>query len=287
MEVAPDFIVAGHITLDKVNGEYLPGGSAYSALTAARLGRRVGLVTSFGPDLHFPIELEGVQIIAIPSPQSTVFVNVYHEGRREQQTTSIAGCLRAEVVPPNWRAVSAVHLAPMLGEVGPDFLDAFPKARMLASPQGWLRCLGPGGRVLPSSWNWADQAISRLDGMVVSSEDLAGDEETFGRWVAKIPCLVLTEGERGSHVYFGSKQWHIPAYITEKVVDPTGAGDAFAAAFLVKWSEGAGPYQAARFANIVASLVVEGKGLAGVPTLAQVEERLARSRLEEISDGGS
>lgn len=287
MGVAPDFIVAGHITLDKFNGEYLPGGSAYSALTAARLGRRVGLITSFGPDLNSPPELEEVQILAIPSPQSTVFVNVYREGRREQQSTSIAGRLHAKDMPTSWHAASAVHLAPMLGEVGPDFLDAFPKARMLASPQGWLRCLGPAGRVFPASWNWADQAISRLDGMVVSSEDLAGDEETIARWVAKIPCLVLTEGERGSHVYFDSKQWYIPAYFTEKVVDPTGAGDAFAAAFLVKWSEGASPYQAARFANIVASLVVEGKGLAGVPILAQVEERLARSRLEEIGDGGS
>jgi sugar/nucleoside kinase (ribokinase family) len=62
-------------------------------------------------------------------------------------------------------------------------------------------------------------------------------------------------------------------------VDPTGAGDVFAAAFLVRLQETEDPVQAARFANAVASFCVEGPGVAGIPTREQVEERLSISRL--------
>jgi len=49
-------------------------------------------------------------------------------------------------------------------------------------------------------------------------------------------------------------------------VDPTGAGDVFATAFLVRWLADRDPVAAAGFANVVASISVEAPGATGVPT---------------------
>jgi sugar/nucleoside kinase (ribokinase family) len=58
-------------------------------------------------------------------------------------------------------------------------------------------------------------------------------------------------------------------------VDPTGAGDVFATAFLIRLAETGDPGQAARFANVTASFSVEGWGMAAIPTRLQVEDYLS------------
>jgi len=58
-------------------------------------------------------------------------------------------------------------------------------------------------------------------------------------------------------------------------VDPTGAGDIFAAAFFIRYRESADVIEAARFANACAALSVRKAGLAGVPTRSAVEARQA------------
>ncbi len=73
----------------------------------------------------------------------------------------------------------------------------------------------------------------------------------------------------------------MPAYQAAEV-DPTGAGDVFAAAYLIALEECGDPFQAARFANATASLSIEGEATSAIPTRAQVEERLAQNRLIEI-----
>jgi sugar/nucleoside kinase (ribokinase family) len=57
-------------------------------------------------------------------------------------------------------------------------------------------------------------------------------------------------------------------------LDPTGAGDVFAAAFLVHLSRHGDPRQAVDFANCVASLSIQHVGIEGIPTMEMVTERL-------------
>ena len=52
----------------------------------------------------------------------------------------------------------------------------------------------------------------------------------------------------------------------QREVDPTGAGDIFAAAFFINLYETDDPWASARFANQVAALSVTRRGLASVPT---------------------
>ena len=60
-------------------------------------------------------------------------------------------------------------------------------------------------------------------------------------------------------------------------VDATGAGDVFAAAFLIRLTETGDAGQAATFANAVASFSVEGPGVSGIPERATVEGYLSSS----------
>ncbi|HKS69680.1 MAG TPA: PfkB family carbohydrate kinase, partial [Ktedonobacterales bacterium] len=63
-----------------------------------------------------------------------------------------------------------------------------------------------------------------------------------------------------------------PGYPAREM-DPTGAGDVFAAALLAALAEGRSPATAMDFANRVAALSVEGEGLAGVPTRGELAAR--------------
>jgi sugar/nucleoside kinase (ribokinase family) len=71
-----------------------------------------------------------------------------------------------------------------------------------------------------------------------------------------------------------TKLFHSPAFKSATEVDPTGAGDVFAGAFLWHLHQSGGDWKAAAdWANCVASFVVEKRGVAGVPKLAEVEKR--------------
>ena len=60
-----------------------------------------------------------------------------------------------------------------------------------------------------------------------------------------------------------------------KEVDATGAGDVFATAFLIKYSETQDLALATGFAHCAASFVVEGMGIENLASLEKIEERLA------------
>jgi sugar/nucleoside kinase (ribokinase family) len=88
--------------------------------------------------------------------------------------------------------------------------------------------------------------------------------------------LVVTLGERGCDVYRqgGTEPFHSPAFASGVEVDPTGAGDVFASAFLWHLHKSGGDWKtAADWANCVASFVVEKRGVGGVPKLTDVEKR--------------
>jgi sugar/nucleoside kinase (ribokinase family) len=65
--------------------------------------------------------------------------------------------------------------------------------------------------------------------------------------------LVLTHGKRGCTVYSRDEERYFAAP-TVKEVNPTGAGDIFATAFLVRLRQTNGnPWEAAAFANEIAA----------------------------------
>ena len=111
--------------------------------------------------------------------------------------------------------------------------------------------------------------------MIFSPEDVAEKRDKMLDLITAAPCAVVTLTQHGTLLYQGKiKGEHFLARPT-KVVDPTGAGDVFAAAFLIRLFETGDPKQACEFAIVAASLTIEKPGLEGIPTRYRVEEILS------------
>jgi ribokinase len=74
------------------------------------------------------------------------------------------------------------------------------------------------------------------------------------------PLVVITLGEEGCVVATKEQTWRVPAAPIDKAADATGAGDAFAAGFIVEYLRGKDPNSAAVAANHLASQIVSKVG---------------------------
>ncbi|MBI0584413.1 MAG: carbohydrate kinase family protein [Methanomassiliicoccus sp.] len=89
-----------------------------------------------------------------------------------------------------------------------------------------------------------------------------------------VPEIITTRGGEGAIVLTGQGSWSVPAGRPEKVVDPTGAGDAFRAGFYAGRYYGHELLESVAYGNAAASFVLEARGaLTNLPTWDMVEER--------------
>ena len=273
----PDYVVIGHATQDLLpDGRTTPGGTVtYSGLTAAMLGRRVGIVTSAAQAPQY--RSDGILVHCRPAPFTTLYENLQTPQGRKQYLRARALPLGLDDVPAGWGQARIVHLGPLTQEVDPALIQAFPKALLGITPQGWLRQWDADGLISPVAWGHAWQPLEAAAAVVLSPEDLGDDPNALAEWRAHTRLLVLTLGRRGAIVYHRGQEQRVPAYDVLEV-DPTGAGDVFAAAFLVQLDECGDPVEAARFANCAASFVVEGVGASNLATREQLEWRMAHGR---------
>ncbi len=271
-----DFIVIGHITQDLLpDGRLGLGGTvSYAATTAHRMGYRVGVVTSTGPDLDVTQVLPFAKVACHPAAATTVFENIYLDGERKQILHRRAGVLHCEQVPPTWRQAPIVHLGPLDQEIDEDMFRCFGDQVLVGvTPQGFLRRWDERGHVSFTVWNPPESVLRRINVLVLSEMDVPDPDGLVREWGHLIDIIVVTRAERGATVYHAREACDYPARATRQV-DPTGAGDVFAAAFLMRFIETGDPCHAAHFANVVASFSIEGPGVTSIPTRQQVKAYL-------------
>jgi sugar/nucleoside kinase (ribokinase family) len=273
---APEFVIIGHITKDVLpqGGFSLGGTVSYAATTAHRMGYRVGVVTSTGTDLDVAEVLPYAQIVCQQAEFTTVFENIYHDGERKQILHQRAGILECKHIPDTWRQVPIVHLGPLDQEIDEGVFRCFDEQVLIGvTPQGFLRRWDEQGRVSFAEWTPPQAILRRLNVLVLSEQDVPDPEGLVRDWGQLIEFMVVTQAERGATVYHKGTSCHYEARPARQV-DPTGAGDVFAAAFMIRLLETGDPCQAAGFANAVASFSIEGPGVSGIPQRSQVEAYL-------------
>jgi hypothetical protein len=269
-----DYLVIGHISCDLTpNGRTLGGTASYSALTARAIGLRVGIFTSWGNEI--PLNpLDGIAIINLPVDASTTFENIYTAKGRQQKLHSIAATLDQTSIPDSWKNTPVVHLGPIAQEVSPDLVGCFPRSLVGLTPQGWFRTWDESGNVRPTRWDNAAQVLPQAGAAIISTEDVGDNEEIIEEMAVMCPVVVVTEGYFGARVY-----WHgdVRRFLAPQVVevDATGAGDIFAAAFFIRYLKTQNPWEAARFANQIASHSVTRSGLASVPEKNEVKSAMS------------
>ncbi|MEA2640564.1 MAG: hypothetical protein QOF51_1958 [Chloroflexota bacterium] len=301
--IQPDYVLIGHVTRDRSRDGERPGGTVlYAAVAAARLGRRVGIVTACEPDFGLPSTLAGVAVHRVPSNRTTTFMLTHDaQGQRELRLEARARTLTADDVPLAWRNAPIIHLGPVVWEIDAEELtSAFGPSQLVATVQGWLRTVNsahrnaarsvlasldtkgvadspeslaePSGLVQPDPAALGRLPLGRFGAAVLSIEDVGGDEALIEEAAHNAPLLVVTRGASGCTLYTHDAREDVRA-CPARAVDTVGAGDVFATALFVRLAETSDAAEAARFAACAAALAVERPGWESIPDRAQVLAR--------------
>jgi adenosine kinase len=94
----------------------------------------------------------------------------------------------------------------------------------------------------------------------------------------RVDALVVTLGEQGAHIHADGRRLEIPSVPVEKVVDPTGCGDAFRAGMLHGLSQGMDWETTGRIASLMGAIKIGYQGGQNhAPSLAEIEERFQQA----------
>ena len=277
-ESVPDFVAVGHVSVDERPTGRRPGGAAlYASMTAHRLGLSVGLLTSFASDFHREIIPPGIEVVNVPAPKTTAF---RHEIRRQGRHLVLldrASELTVGDLPPGWKGAKLALLCPVANEVDTALASAFTGGAVGAAIQGWMRKVGPGGAITPVVWSDAAAVIPHLQAIFLSREDMGTFEDRILEWVQWVPIGVVTLRAAGALLFVNGERYAIRADQAQEK-DATGAGDVFAATFMIDYQREGNPWDAAAYAACAAACSVEADGIEGIPDRATLEARLARYR---------
>jgi ribokinase len=271
--------------------ERRPGGAAANfAVAAAKLGASSALLCCVGLDgegewLLRELERQGVDTsLALRAEAPTGFSVVIVDGRGERAMVAHRGAnallnRAVELLAPPLRA-DWVHAA----SVKPDVAEA---ALSAAKRLGATTSYDPGGAVARMGFERLAGALKHADVLFLNEEEAAalagsGGGRGLERVGELVRVVVLKRGARGSAAWLGGSFAEAPAFKVE-VVDTTGAGDAFDAAFALALSAGAGLQEALIFANACAGLKVSRRGAQSSPTLAEALEFLRSAGLAELA----
>ena len=299
MDETPEVVVVGAACRDLVDddprGWRLGGGASYSALALARLGLRVGALVVADEEAEASTELRllrraGVDLRFVPGARGPVFVNVETPAGRIQQSPRVSSPVDPAALPQAWRGAMAWMLAPVAAEVEPSWAEVPPpRAAVAVGWQGLLRVLHAGepvDRRAPGP----NAVVRRADLVGVGRDDVdpGTTPDDLARLLHDGATLLLTDAARGGVAYtrgqdgvsLDERPWSsIPI---DRYVDPVGAGDTFLAgvfaahvrpAITAGWD---GPDPDLRLGAACASLVLEGHGMFGVPSLEDAVRRMHR-----------
>jgi len=279
----PRLLAIGHVTWDRLQGQTVLGGSVtYATQTARKLGWEAAALTSAGPDFDPARDLPGVTTFLARGDATTRFVNNYGEGgARTQVLSSRAGDVVLSLVPEEWRNPDVLLLGGVAAEIHGRAAEAFAAEVVGANAQGWVRAFGPGGEVTPCEWQRPDENLAGVHALFLSEHDIPGALRRSRDLMSFVPMIAVTSGWRGLSLVTRDGIEQVPGFPRTEV-DPTGAGDVFAATFLMRYQETGNPSEAAVFACCAASCVVEGVAATTLGDRAEILRRVeARDRLVE------
>lgn len=268
----PEFLCIGFFCHDLHEGDYILGGTAsYASLMASQLGKRTAVMTSVGNDFKYfdLFKNNNIEVYNKPANKTTVFNNIYENGNRIQFIYNPAEKLFLNDLPKHWKQSPIVKFCLIADEVDFSLLNAFPNSLVGATIQGWLRQWDEYGKISPKKINW--ELLKPIDIIFFSDADIEDLETTLPEIIKNVKMVVMTKGAHGVSIFQQNNTFEFPSFPINEV-DPTGAGDIFATAFLLHFYQTKNIALSAAFAHAAASLVVEEIG-PKIPTKAQIEER--------------
>jgi sugar/nucleoside kinase (ribokinase family) len=273
-----DIVFIGHMCFDEVipyQGEprVAPGSAVLcGALAAARVGKKVAVVTKMAPRDEYilePLQQNGITIHVIPSAETT-YMKVTHptvdvDERQIYQLTN-AGSFSLADLPP--LAAQRVHLAGITDqEFDLDFICGLKEKgyRLSADMQSFVRQVDPvlqsiAFRDVPLKKEIVRELnMVKLDGLEAKVLTGAEDLEQSARMIVAWGCpeVIITQAEgifaqvNGQTIY--------EKFTNQSIVGRTGRGDTTFAAYLA-WRMDHNPAEALKFAATLVSIKMETPG---------------------------
>ena len=246
------------------------GGPYYAARALGMLGRRAALAVRCSREdraaLLPPLVALGLPVAWRAMAETTTF-SFHYEGERR--------LMRVEAVGDPWTVEDArgwareamgradwVHAAPLLrSDFSPATLGELARGRRVSfDGQGLVRRPEVGPLRLDADF---DPGLLRHVSILKLAEEEARvligelDEASLGE--LGVAEVVVTLGSRGSLVLAGGRLERVTARPVKGRVDPTGAGDAFAAAYLAGRAGGQSPVASARRATALVGGLLGGR----------------------------
>ncbi|MCL4290757.1 MAG: carbohydrate kinase [Thermoleophilia bacterium] len=262
--------VIGHTTRDLVGGgPSRPGGVPFHVARAlGPLGEPALVVTRCAAEdaaLLDRVRAEGVPVVWRAEAVTPVFRHVYVDGRRDTTIDALGEPWTADDargwVGEALHAADWVHAGALWrGDFPAETLAVLRRGRRLSlDGQGLVRLSRVGPVELDGDFD--PEILRSVDVLHLAEEEAAalgltldeGSLRTLG-----VPEVVVTLGERGAIVWAGGVAKSVPADPVSGA-DPTGAGDAFTAAYVASRRHGHAPAAAAgNAARVVHDLLAGG-----------------------------
>lgn len=290
-------LVVGSTAYDSIEtpggsrADCLGGSSTYFSL-AARFFAPVRLVSVVGKDFRDTdlallrdrgIDTEGLEIA---DGETFRWSGRYHADMNHRDTIAVElntfGSFQPKL-PAAWKQSPFVFLANGHPSLQASVLEQVENPRFVVADTMdlWIQTAAEELQAL----------LPRLDGLILNDEEakmLSGEHNLIRAGQALLatgPKLVIVKkGEHGCFLFSEFFQFALPAYPTELVFDPTGAGDSFAGGFM-GFLAGAGRVtlwnlkRAMAYGTVTASLNVEAFG---VDRLAETTREEVDARFEQL-----
>jgi cytidine kinase len=242
MEVPMSLVVVGSVALDNVETpverrENLLGGSAVFFSYAASFFTPVRLAGVVGDD--WPAEhtemlrargIDTAGLVVVPGAATFRWTGKYFEDMNQRETLDVQLNVMGRfdpVLPEEYRRAAFLFLANGSTKIQLRVLDQCAGAKLTVADTMdlWIR----------TERDELAELLRRVDGLVLNDSEaklLSGEENLVraGQAVQQMGprFVIVKKGEHGAMFFSQHETYVLPAYPTPDVVDPTGAGDAFA-----------------------------------------------------------
>jgi sugar/nucleoside kinase (ribokinase family) len=284
-----------------LTGPYPSGDATIFADVAARLGNKVAMVGTVGNDgfgecIVNRLKEDGVDVSSIKvDPLNTTgvaFVAYFSDGSRNfiyHWRYAAAGQITYDQVNPELlKDLKCLHLTGVGMSVNDSMKETMYKLNNEVSDDTLVN-FDPNIRPEVLS---ADEirelcrpVLERCDIFFPSATEaqlftqMETDELGCKKLAAEGKLVVLKNGEKGCVIYSGDQRMEVPSFEVEEI-DPTGAGDSFAAGFITAYLRGYDLKSCGYYANAVGALSVTKKGpMEGAPYEEEVLEFLKKNNV--------
>ncbi len=258
----------GHLSRDVVAGAPpRPGGPVlYSARALSAAGADARISASCARE-HRDELLPEVEALGLPvrwfESSATTAYSFHYEGDRR--------IMRQDAVGDPWSVTQAleaagdagwVHVGALVrGDFSTETLASLAAGgrMLLLDAQGLVRAPAIGPLRMESSLAGELDHVTILKVDEQEARILTGSADPEALQVLRVPEVLLTLGSRGSYVLVDGTLERIPARQVAGPVDPTGAGDTFAATYLAARARGLRAVESAHEATAAVAAFLEAR----------------------------